>query len=204
MEKSTAAVPHTGGLRFEVGSDRYRTIYDWIREGAAADPPEVASVVGIESFPPEAVLRGEASQQPLLVLAHYSDQSTRDVTPLAVFLSRNQRVAAVSDDGVVAAGQRGESFVTARFGAFTEGVPIVVLPADSQFEPAEVNGNYIDELVQAKLTKLHFRPAPLCSDEVFLRRVYLDVCGRLPTIEQRASFLADESPTKRAALIDRL
>ncbi len=62
----------------------------------------------------------------------------------------------------------------------------------------------IDELVFARLKQLGIRPAYLCSDEVFVRRVYLDVIGTLPTPEEVQRFLQDKSPRKRAALIDRL
>ncbi len=56
----------------------------------------------------------------------------------------------------------------------------------------------------ARLASLDIRPAPLCSDAVFLRRVYLDVIGTLPTAAETKAFLADSAPNKRAALIDRL
>ena len=204
LEKAIAAVPHTGGKRFEVDSEYYRSIYDWIREGAPKDGKETAHVTGLELFPPEAVLRGGGQSQPLLARASYSDGTTRDVSNLAVFISRDEGVAAVTAAGIVTAGRRGESFVTARFDAYTVGIPVVVLPADSQFEPTATAGNYIDELVQTKLTKLHFQPAAICSDAEFLRRVSLDVVGQLPTEEQFATFVANESPNKRAELIDEL
>lgn len=62
----------------------------------------------------------------------------------------------------------------------------------------------IDELVFARLKKLGVQPAPLCSDEVFLRRVYLDTIGTLPTAAEAKAFLLDRGPQKRARLIDRL
>jgi hypothetical protein len=62
----------------------------------------------------------------------------------------------------------------------------------------------IDRFVFARLERLGIQPANLCSDAVFLRRVYLDVIGTLPTEQEARDFLADESPAKRAALIDRL
>jgi len=75
--------------------------------------------------------------------------------------------------------------------------------------PFEVDGPVfpqqpIDRLVWNRLQKLGIQPAHTCSDAVFLRRVYLDVIGTLPTVDETKSFLADASPTKRAALIDRL
>jgi len=65
-------------------------------------------------------------------------------------------------------------------------------------------GNRIDELVLARLDALGIEPSPMCSDEVFLRRVYLDVIGTLPTVEEVHDFLADDHPDKRRALIDEL
>ncbi|MCA9053217.1 MAG: DUF1549 domain-containing protein, partial [Planctomycetaceae bacterium] len=62
----------------------------------------------------------------------------------------------------------------------------------------------LDRLVLARLTQLGIDPAPLCSDSVFLRRAYLVVIGTLPTADEVREFLNDESPAKRAALIDQL
>jgi hypothetical protein len=62
----------------------------------------------------------------------------------------------------------------------------------------------IDTLVFAKLQQLGIQPAHLSSDAVFLRRVYLDVIGTLPTPQDANQFLKDQDPHKRAALIDRL
>ncbi|NRB75905.1 MAG: DUF1549 domain-containing protein [Verrucomicrobiales bacterium] len=47
-------------------------------------------------------------------------------------------------------------------------------------------------------------PNERTSDEQFLRRIYLDLAGRIPTFDEAEKFLADRSPTKRAALIDDL
>ena len=60
----------------------------------------------------------------------------------------------------------------------------------------------IDELVQERLAELAIEPAKLCSDEVFLRRIYIDTLGTLPIIEEAKLFLADSDPNKRAKLID--
>jgi hypothetical protein len=62
----------------------------------------------------------------------------------------------------------------------------------------------VDTLVFGSLRRSNIRPANLCSDPVFVRRVYLDVIGTLPTADEARQFLADQHPKKRAALIDRL
>ena len=62
----------------------------------------------------------------------------------------------------------------------------------------------IDEIVFDRWKKLAIQPARPCSDEVFLRRAYLDVIGTLPTAEESSQFLAGKDPSRRAALVDRL
>ena len=64
--------------------------------------------------------------------------------------------------------------------------------------------NPIDKLVLAKLKKMDIQPA-LCSDAVFVRRVYLDIIGVVPTAQEAREFIADtDTKNKRSALIDRL
>ena len=75
-------------------------------------------------------------------------------------------------------------------------------PFETAAEPAP--RGRIDELVFARLQSLSIQPAHPCSDEVFLRRAYLDVIGTLPSSQEAAQFLADADPHKRAALVDRL
>lgn len=72
--------------------------------------------------------------------------------------------------------------------------------SDKPFTPA----NPIDEKVQALLHKQGITPANICSDAVFVRRAYLDVIGTMPTATEADNFLKDNSPGKRAALIDAL
>jgi hypothetical protein len=62
----------------------------------------------------------------------------------------------------------------------------------------------IDDLVFKKLETLGIEPAHVCSDAVFVRRVFLDVIGTLPTAAETRHFLQDQSPNKRRVLIDQL
>jgi hypothetical protein len=64
--------------------------------------------------------------------------------------------------------------------------------------------NFIDDLVLAKLAELNIEPSPLSSDAEFIRRVFLDAAGILPTPEEVRTFLADQAPDKRAKLVDGL
>jgi len=206
LEKATGAVQHTGGKRFEADSELYQTIHTWISAGAVNDDvTKLPTVTAVDIYPKTAVLDGEKSTQQMTVRAKYSDGSDRDVTGLAVFLTNNETSAAISPDGLVTAGARGEAFVMARFETYTVGSQILVLPKALQFEyPSEPDANYIDTFVAAKLKKLRMAPSEVCTDEVFCRRVYLDVVGLLPTPEEFTKFVEDKAPDKRAKLIDEL
>ena len=75
---------------------------------------------------------------------------------------------------------------------------------ETNMEYTGINNSQIDGLVMTVLRRQGIQPANLCSDEVFIRRVYLDVNGSLPEPEEVRSFLESRSAHKRAALINRL
>ncbi|MEM9657123.1 MAG: DUF1549 domain-containing protein, partial [Planctomycetota bacterium] len=205
LRKATGAAPHTGGERFTSDSAYYAMLRQWIVEGAEFDRGEVAQPVGIDVFPELAVLAGEGEQQQLTIRARYSDGSTRDVTDLALYLSNNDNAAKVSDDGMVVAGAAGEAFVMARFATFTEGARFVVFaPGEGPSTVEAPVQNEIDRLVYADLGRLGLQPSELCSDEDFLRRVYVDIQGILPNADEYRQFIEDSYPSKRERLVDEL
>src|SRR5262245_39701935 len=62
----------------------------------------------------------------------------------------------------------------------------------------------IDAYVRAAWQREKITPAGRCDDTAFLRRVYLDLVGTIPTYEEAKQFLVDGDPQRRAKLIDRL
>ncbi len=205
VEKSTGKVPHTGGQKFAVGEQYYNDLVRWVDAGGPQDPAGIATPVSVDLFPKTALLDGKGSTQQLIVRAKYSDGSERDVTSLALFLSSNDSSGKVSPSGLVTAGDRGEAFVMARFSTFTVGVPFIVLPKDLKFSfPTTPEKNYIDTLVNAKLKNLRIAPSATCSDEVFLRRIFIDLTGMLPSVEEYKTFVANKSADKREQLVKEL
>jgi len=205
VEKPLETVPHTGGKLFDKGSESWTTLVQWLRNGAPKDPKEVAKPVGIEILPKSALLEGTGATQQMTVVARYSDGTDRDVTPLVVFQSNNDVSAAVDEHGLVTAGKRGEAFVIARFNVFTVGSNFIVIPENLKYErPKLPENNYVDTLVHNKLHKLRITPSELCADEVFLRRVSLDVTGTLPSPELFDRFTKDQSKDKRTKLVEEL
>jgi hypothetical protein len=205
LTKAIGGVPHTGGTRFKSDSPLYATVMRWLDAGAPKDPPAVAAPTSIEILPHQAVLEGAGASQQFTVLAHYSDGTDRDVTHLALFLSNNDNSAKIDENGNVTAASRGEAFVMARFNTFTVGSQVLVIPKDDSFSfPTVSENNFIDTLVDNKLKKMRMLPSDLCTDEVYLRRAYVDVIGMLPTREEHDRFMANTDPQKRNKLIDEL
>jgi len=205
LTKATAAVPHTGGAKLKADDEHYATLRRWLEGGAKNDPGSVPVVTSVELHPAEAVLDGPGATQQFTVLAKYADGTDRDVTSLAVFLSSNDNAAKIDPSGLVTAGSRGEAFVMARFATHTVGSDVITLPKGLAFQWANPpEAGPIDQLIDAKLHKLRINPSGPCSDEEFLRRVSLDICGVLPTSDEYRSFMASADPQKRAHLVDQL
>ncbi|MGJ8724976.1 MAG: PSD1 and planctomycete cytochrome C domain-containing protein [Roseibacillus sp.] len=206
LTKSIGAVPHTGGKLFEKDHPFYSTMLRWLQDGAKYDPADIALPTSITVEPAQTVLKGPRQRMQLTVRAEYADGTDRDVTSLSSFTSSNDSSVKVDpNSGKTVSAQRGEAFLMARFHTFTEGSQNIVIPAQSNYQkPSIQSQNYIDDHVHEKLHKLRIIPSKLATDEDFVRRVYLDLIGLLPSREERASFLADSSPDKRSQLIDQL
>lgn len=205
--KPTLAVPHEGGERFDKNSDAYRTLVQWIRTGMEYRREGEATVQRLTVFPGDRRYRKGATQH-LLVHAHYSDGSVRDVTGLASFEANDKEIARVTDDGVVSVGTlSGQGVVVARFmglvGDSQIRVPADRLLPDEQYAGLPVR-NFIDELAYAHFKRLGLFPSEPCTDAEFLRRASLDTIGALPTPEEARAFLDDPDPAKREKLIERL
>ena len=206
LTKPTNAVPHKGGLKLKPESWHYRIVAEWIAAGAMAPAEEDAHLETLEVLPERATLNA-GSVQPVLVRAHYSDGRIEDVTRLAKFTSANEAVATVDDDGLISVVGPGEGAVTAWFSSRIV-IARMTVPYQQEIESAEFalagRRNFIDELVLKQLRRLNLKPSPICEDDVFIRRVFVDTIGSLPTSIEVREFLADNSANKRDRLIESL
>ncbi len=76
--------------------------------------------------------------------------------------------------------------------------------SDSIANGASSQGQQIDQLIRQHWSDYGLRPSEPADDGKWCRRVYLDVIGRIPTVEEVAAFQRDRNPDKKAALVDRL
>jgi hypothetical protein len=201
--KGTNALPHGGGARLAADSHEYRMLRRWIQQGMPFGSEKDATVARIEVLPrSRAMVRG--GEQQFKVLAHYSDGSTRDVTRTAQFDANDPEMAEVTPTGLVKTlDLTGDVAIMARYQGHVD-VFRASIPLGVKVENLPPVKNFVDEAVFGKLKLLGIPPSALCDDATFLRRVSIDICGRIPSIQETEAFLADKDPSKRERLIDRL
>jgi hypothetical protein len=205
LRKATAQAPHEGGQRLTPGDTQYNLLLRWIAEGARDDSASAPPLTHLEISPPHDILDEPATTRQLRVLAHFGDGSRRDVTHLTRFGVNDDTIAIVLPDGQVEKRKAGEAAVTAEYLGQMATARLLFRDAKPGFvwhTPPE--HNYIDHHVFAKLRLLRLQPSPLCSDSEFLRRVFLDVIGKLPTPDEVRCFLGSDDPNKRQRVIDEL
>ena len=206
LTKPTTALKHKGGKRFDVDSEDYRILAEWIAEGAPGPKPDDARMTHLTVTPAENTVRIGQNLK-LTVNARFSDGKERDVTRWAKFTSTDETVAGVDANGNIAVIGPGEGAITAWYSS-----RIVIARLTSPYSnniPAEVfaqapRANLIDDLVLAQLQRLNLKPSPPATDAAFIRRASLDTIGRLPTPDEVDTFVTNSAPDKHARLADRL
>lgn len=203
LMKGVASVPHGGGKRLDADSDDYRLLVRWMAQGMPYGSAKDPSVERIEVWPRQRTMTLGGEQQ-LAVFARYTDGSVEDVTRGALFEPNDKDMARTDETGLVRLyNQPGDVAVMVRYqgkvATFRATIPLGA-PVES-LPPAR---NFIDALVFAKLRSVGMPPSENCDDSTFIRRVTIDVAGRLPQPEEVEAFLADKSADKRDRLVDRL
>jgi hypothetical protein len=203
--KARNAVPHEGGRRLADDGADYHRIRAWIAAGALEDRDDVPRLLRMSIKPERHQLEPSQSAQPLRVTAHFTDGRARDVTDLCKWTSSDEDTATVDAYGVATRGQRGEATITAEYCGRFASARLTVRESVPGFRWPEVaEQTLIDRHVFAKLKLLEIEPSELCTDEVFLRRVTLDLTGQLPEPDEIRQFVADDRHDKRDRLIEDL
>jgi hypothetical protein len=207
LRKATAATPHGGGERFDKDSPQYDTLLRWIAGGTLRRVEDEPKLTSVELYPTSQVL-SPSGRQRLLVTAKYSDGTSRDVTDMTSFQSNEAVIVAIDSKGIAKAGNLpGEATLMARYQGFIDTCNIAIpysSPPPAEYYAKLPKANFIDELVYQKLASLGVSSSQPIDDAKFMRRVYLDLIGRLPSIDEARAFLVDTSAGKRGRLLDTL
>jgi len=204
--KPTMAIGHGGGKRMDTSSLEYKVIVEWIAGGMTPPAESDLRILKLE-VSPKAATMAAGSEQPLKVLAHYSDGRAEDVTRWVKYSSADPGIASVDDDGKVKMQGHGETAISVwyhsqvSFARVANPFPNAISAEVFAKSPRH---NFVDDLVIKKLQTLKIAPSEQATDREFIRRAFLDAIGALPTPQEVERFIADNSPDKRARLIDSL
>jgi hypothetical protein len=204
LTKATGAVPHGGGKKMDPNGEEFKIVRRWIASGAPYGSKDDPTVARITVYPEHRVVDRQSRQQ-IAVYAHYTDGSIEDITRRAQYESNDTDIATVSESGLVSTlGITGQAAVMARFNGhvtvFSATVPRPGDPAKFDFKEQTV----VDKFTAKKWRELGIAPSALCSDEIFIRRVYLDITGTLPDAKEVLAFIEDKDTAKREKLVDKL
>ncbi|MCA9187441.1 MAG: DUF1553 domain-containing protein, partial [Planctomycetales bacterium] len=203
LAKPTELLEHGGGRRLDSESSAVATIVRWIANGASDQ--RIRSLVRLEIEPQRVRTETLPQKIPLTIIAHYSDGTQKDVRDLAVYTSTDDTAARIEDDGTLMIHRPGMHAVMVRLANRVVAVPIEASYADP---PSDVNAirpnNFIDEQIFATLDRLRVPRAALCDDATYLRRITLDLTGRLPDIEHVRQFMQSDELGKREQELQRL
>jgi len=205
LRKASGTTPHGGGTLVAPDGPEYRLLQTWIGLGAPFGSEKDPTLVGIQVEPQSRQVEMLQSQQ-LRVTAEWSDGSRRDVTAMATYQVNKDSLASVDKQGHVSLGQvPGTVAVMANYlGAVAVFQAIIPRSESIANYPPAVENNFIDRHVHRQLRQLEIIPAGNCSDGDFLRRVFVDIIGTLPTTSEARAFLTDQDPNRRSHLVKKL
>ena len=202
LRKASAQTPHEGGRIFTNTSREYQLLHDWLKNGAPGPDAKTAKITALK-LTPETQTMAVGGTATLKAMATFDDGTQRDVTWLTKFDSNDAAFLTVNAAGTVTSIRHGATAVRAMF--LTEvSVATFVTPFPREIDNKRfaIKNNFVDEAAFAKLAELKIEPSDLCSDDEFIRRLFLDACGCLPKPAEVTAFVADLSPKKREKLIE--
>lgn len=204
LAKPTGQMNHGGNIVLSEQSRGTARLRDWIRSGSGRGAPR--RLTGFELSPSQYVCDSVPVRIPLHSTARFDDGPSEDVTDWTIFTTSDP--AAVEIDPATAVAQvrrRGRHVVIARFldrvVPLQFIVPLADAPVDLSTEP---RANFIDEEILRTLTLLRLPVSPSADDAAFMRRVHLDLTGRLPEPGAVETFLSNTVADKRARLVESL
>jgi len=205
LKKAIGEIPHEGGKRFDRNSQSYLLIKKRIEDGALPPSNFKSTTTKLEIIPADIFLEGDNSSFSIKIVVTGKNKNQSEVSSFACFETSNPLITITSEGKVVCNGFL-EGSITARYQDQQVSARIIRIPLRNSIPSQDFSGqlNYVDLYVNKKFERLKILPGTICSDEVFLRRVTLDLNGRLPVAEESRKFLADKSHDKRIKLVNAL
>ena len=210
--KPTAQTSHGGGQVLSEDEEAIQLLRNWIKQGALYQT--LRKLERIEISPQKQIITNLENPIQLQATAVYSDNTSKNVTRWTVFTPEDTSAIEIDVSSATAKLSRpGRHIILARY--LTEVVPIeLIAPLNDvnihnlqktiDKRPTSSTDTFVDKEIQKLLTILRLPVSAPIDDATFLRRVTLDLTGRLPTVATVKAFIADSNAKKREILVDKL
>jgi len=199
--RTIKAESNNDNIHIKAEQQLINNIVKWLNEGAPYESDESIKLtrISLRTANNKAVQKGVNIN--LKAFAHYNNNTTKDITAHCIFESQNKDLIAISSNSLTPL-EYGEGYISARYLHHFNTLKISLpLPHTVSIKKGNTE---VDHLVNKKLSLLNIPPSDICADEVFIRRVFLDLTGRIPTQQQTITFLNNKTPSKRDNIIDSL
>jgi uncharacterized protein DUF1549/uncharacterized protein DUF1553 len=206
LRKPSMRIPHKGGRKLAEGSAAYEEVSAWIAAGAPrrsrSGEADARGTMTLEVEPARTM--GKPGDSVVLrARVRPPAGEAIDATDVCLFTSNDESVARVDSQGKVEIVGPGETAILIQYPSCV-GFARVGSPFGAPYEPKNRAADSVDGWVERKLGEMGVAVSGPCDDATFLRRATLDLAGRLPDPKEIREFLADASPGKREAAVDRL
>ena len=208
--KPTEQLNHEGGTRLERDGHDYHTVLNWINQGARRTQLRRLAEFTIGSQPIDRVENStiESPQVRLIATAKLSDGSEVDVLRSTVLTPNDPDAVQVDARGVATLLRPGRHLVVARFLNQVRPLELIVPWTNdaqhSKVERSTVPLNTIDDFIDYRLHELGLTAEPIIDDAAFIRRLTLDLTGRLPVPSAVENFVNGSAKEKRSELVEAL
>jgi hypothetical protein len=200
LTKPTGQLDHGGDVALDEKSPGAERILEWIRSGATRAAPK--RLLNVEIEPRRCIASSIPDSVPLRVIATFEGGPAEDVTAWTVFSSADPAAVEIDRDFVATVRRRGQHVVIARFLDRVVPIQFNVPLSDNRIDLSrESRANLIDEEILSVLSDLRIPVSATASDAAYLRRVTLDLTGRLPEPATVDSYLNDTLSDKRNRLV---
>ena len=198
--KPAELVGHGGGTIIDDDDDNARLLLKWIQQGAKYI--ERRQLKRVDVNPKRFIASEIGDETQLKVVAHYDDGQTREVTNLTQFVADDSSAVTVNSKSATAKVLRaGRHIVIARYSTEVIPIEIVVPITESAIDlSSEPCNNFVDKEILNSLSELRLPVSPLVDDPTFMRRITLDLTGRLPEYRNASQTVR----LNREAVVDEL
>jgi len=211
--KATSQIAHAGGRRFDENSTAYRNLLAWLSSGAPAPKANDPFPQSLRISPEELVIPPDQDSVQLKIEAVWPDHSVTDITDMAVYEAIDPTVS-ISSNGKVVPSQKGHTQVLIRYLGLQQSLSFYFAPnpivthspnvsesSSSKLSPAE---SWIDEPIARRLTAVGLQRAQQADDATLVRRIYIDLLGRIPKPEEAKEYTLSNAHDKWDRLVDQL